>query len=423
MLRRALEVRRCATPLLSSSLLGLATIGLLAGCPDRTISEVNPQQGRVEYKDIPVTVNRDIDILFVIDDSPSMLDKQTNLKSELPELHQRAQHDRGRSAERPPRRRHARTSVRRAPPTRPPGPGIGSRSGHVLGQRQERQPADVRLALVHRQLHQRHQEHRRHAQDELHRHARRRRSPRSRALGAGGCGFEQHIEAAKRALNNNPANAGFLRPNAYLAIIFIAGRGRLLDGALDAARHRHERPSARCSRSAATASATSATSGGADPNAMNQVGPKGGSLERELAVPDEDRGLRRRSSRASRADPTTSSSPAIAGADRRRTRSSCARRPVGGTAIPARRALVHVHRGANGPRSPTRRSACKQLLDQLPEPHHVLDDLPAGPLRCAARRSPSCSVPSSARPCIDGNARRRRPEHARPRSTTARSRT
>jgi hypothetical protein len=52
----------------------LATV--LCGCPDRTISEVNPQQGRVEYKDIPVTVNRNLDLLFVIDDSPSMADKQ-----------------------------------------------------------------------------------------------------------------------------------------------------------------------------------------------------------------------------------------------------------------------------------------------------------------------------------------------------------
>src|SRR5687768_43044 len=68
----------------TSSLLGLTALGLLAGCPDRTISEVTPQQGRVEYKDIPVTVNRDIDILFVIDDSPSMLDKQTNLKNNFP---------------------------------------------------------------------------------------------------------------------------------------------------------------------------------------------------------------------------------------------------------------------------------------------------------------------------------------------------
>src|SRR3954463_379131 len=68
----------------TTSILGLATIGLLAGCPDRTISEVNPQQGRVEFKDIPITVNRNIDILFVIDDSPSMADKQANLAANFP---------------------------------------------------------------------------------------------------------------------------------------------------------------------------------------------------------------------------------------------------------------------------------------------------------------------------------------------------
>ena len=38
------------------SCLGLAA--LLAGCPDRTVSKVVPDQGRVEYKDIPVTVNK-----------------------------------------------------------------------------------------------------------------------------------------------------------------------------------------------------------------------------------------------------------------------------------------------------------------------------------------------------------------------------
>ena len=67
-----------------SSLLGLTVVGLLAGCPDRSISQPDINQGRVEYKDIPIKVNRDIDILFVIDDSPSMSDKQTNLKNNFP---------------------------------------------------------------------------------------------------------------------------------------------------------------------------------------------------------------------------------------------------------------------------------------------------------------------------------------------------
>src|SRR5262249_33679824 len=67
----------------ASFLLGLS-VGLLAGCPDRSISEVNPLQGRVEAKDIPVNINRDLDLLFLIDDSPSMGDKQTNLANNFP---------------------------------------------------------------------------------------------------------------------------------------------------------------------------------------------------------------------------------------------------------------------------------------------------------------------------------------------------
>ncbi len=40
-------------------------------------------------------------------------------------------------------------------------------------------------------------------------------------IGVGGCGFEQQMEAALRALTKQPYNQGFLRKNAPLAIIFI----------------------------------------------------------------------------------------------------------------------------------------------------------------------------------------------------------
>ncbi len=40
----------------------------------------------VEVALIPGTINSDVDLLFVIDDSPSMLDKQTNLKNSFPVL-------------------------------------------------------------------------------------------------------------------------------------------------------------------------------------------------------------------------------------------------------------------------------------------------------------------------------------------------
>jgi hypothetical protein len=40
-------------------------------------------------------------------------------------------------------------------------------------------------------------------------------------LGTEGCGFEQPLEAMHAALDNNPANGGFLRDNSVLAVIFV----------------------------------------------------------------------------------------------------------------------------------------------------------------------------------------------------------
>jgi len=37
-----------------------------------------------------------------------------------------------------------------------------------------------------------------------------------------GCGFEQHLGAMRSALDNNPTNAGFLRPDANLAVVILA---------------------------------------------------------------------------------------------------------------------------------------------------------------------------------------------------------
>ena len=60
------------THFLATALLVLAT-----GCPDRTIAEVPVDQDKIEQLDIPA-VPRGFDILFVIDDSGSMLDEQTS---------------------------------------------------------------------------------------------------------------------------------------------------------------------------------------------------------------------------------------------------------------------------------------------------------------------------------------------------------
>jgi hypothetical protein len=218
---RALEVRPMRNAVTTSSFFGLATLGLLAlaGCPDRTISEVNPQQGRVEYKDIPVTVNRDIDILFVIDDSPSMLDKQTNLKNNFPNFIQVLNSIEGGLP-------NVHLGVvssdlgTKGALDASPGPGIGNGPGACSSNGKNGNLQTNGSTLVSGTF----------ISDTKNTDNTRNKNYTGSleaafsaiaSLGAAGCGFEQHIEAAKRAVNNNPSNAGFVRQTAYLALIFI----------------------------------------------------------------------------------------------------------------------------------------------------------------------------------------------------------
>ncbi|HEX7838788.1 MAG TPA: hypothetical protein VF469_15030 [Kofleriaceae bacterium] len=250
--------------------LGLG-LGLLAGCPDRSIDKVIPQQGRVEAKDIPVNVNRDLDLLFLIDDSPSMNDKQINLADNfhnfidvlssipggLPSIHIGvATSDMGTRGE------------DGQPPGLVVGQGDGSCSGfgkdgvmqlggvvvngtdkfisdlaNPDGTRQRNYTGDLAKVVF----------------------------PMMAKVGARGCAFEQHLAAVKRALTN-PANAGFLRPTAYLGVIIIADEddcslqhSSLLadNSALGAVQ------SFRCTRFGVLCD-----QGGQTPDAMNQVGTK-----------------------------------------------------------------------------------------------------------------------------------------------------
>lgn len=213
---------------MNSSVFALLGVSLLAGCPDRTISSVDPEQGRVEYKDIPVTVNRDIDILFVIDDSPSMLDKQTNLANNfpnfinvlktipggLPNVHLGvASSDVGTA-----------TQNGNAPAIGGGGQGSCSGDGKNGALVKGMAAAEVTGNFISdiqppgnppppRQVNYTDT-----GPDGL-----ANTFGRLARIGANGCGFEQHLEAAKRALNpQNAANQGFVRKDAYLAIIFIA---------------------------------------------------------------------------------------------------------------------------------------------------------------------------------------------------------
>ena len=258
----------------TSSFLGIAAIGmsLLAGCPDRSISEVTPQQGRVEFKDIPITVNRNIDILFVIDDSPSMADKQTNLANNFPNFINVLNTIEGGLPD-------VHIGVvssdvgTKATQDAAPGPAIGTigqggcsgtgDSGNLQitgAPVQGTYISDIKLSDMTRQKN--------YTGDLATVFGQMAR------VGAGGCGFEQHLESMKRALNNNTANAGFLRPDAYLAVIFIAdeddcsmSKAALL-GPESAALGPQQ--SFRCTRFGVTCD-----QGGATTDAMNQVGSKG----------------------------------------------------------------------------------------------------------------------------------------------------
>jgi hypothetical protein len=195
------------------------TSALLAGCPDRTISEVTPVQTGVNTKEIPVSA--DIDILFVIDNSASTADKQTvfaanftNFVTALdsfptgrPNLHigvVDSTVDLGAAAA-------ALTSSCPSPnntdngllqhSARVPGctPPTGSYISDVAGPNGSASPRqvnytgtlDTALACI--------------AQ-----------------VGATGCGFEAQLEGMKRALDGSlPQNAGFIRDGAYLAVIIL----------------------------------------------------------------------------------------------------------------------------------------------------------------------------------------------------------
>jgi hypothetical protein len=196
----------------------VATLALLAGCPDRSLSSVTPSQGGAVIKKIPVSA--DIDILFVIDNSASTQDKQTVFAQNFPKFV---------------------SALDAFPSGRPnlhigvidttvdigaPGYAIGGGAGcpspdpgdNGLLQNTARVPGcmppngryltDVKTATSTRQVNY--------------------SGTLDQALsciaqvGATGCGFEAQLEAMKRALDgSNPQNAGFVRDGAYLAVIFL----------------------------------------------------------------------------------------------------------------------------------------------------------------------------------------------------------
>ncbi|CAN5767798.1 hypothetical protein BH11MYX3_BH11MYX3_06830 [soil metagenome] len=192
--------------------LALPLVALLAGCPDRQISGVSVEQGTVDVKDIPAVPRRDVDILFLIDDSLSMKEEQASLKANfsrfitvlesldggLPNIHIGV----------------TTPNLGTSAIDGSHGMNIGTCIGDGDGGRMRKLPGGGAFIS-----------------DFDDGHGGRTRNytgtlteafAQIAEVGSNGCGIEQHLEAVKRALDNNPANAGFLRPNAYLAVILVA---------------------------------------------------------------------------------------------------------------------------------------------------------------------------------------------------------
>ncbi len=248
-----------------AALLALS-LTLLPGC---SATQQNSQPSRVEI-DIPAVPNRDLDLLFVIDDSASMRDKQLKLKAGfakfvdvlaaldggLPSIHIGVvTSDLGTKG--------TQDTV--------PGPTIAGRGG-CAGEGKTGNLQTYGTPLVVGNF----------IRDTQNADGTRSKNYTGSlaeafsaiaTAGDSGCFIEQHLEAAKRALDGNAANAGFLRPNAYLAIVFVADEDdcSLAQSALLAsdAAALGPRNSFRCTRLGITCD-----DGGADSTAMAQAGRK-----------------------------------------------------------------------------------------------------------------------------------------------------
>src|SRR5262245_34054667 len=193
----------------------LVLVPMLSGCGGEDCCTVKHDAGlidsptvdsmidtRPEIARLSATINRDIDILFVIDDSPSMLDKQTNLKNNFPNFINVLNTIEGGLP-------NVHLGVvssdlgTKGADEATPGPGIGSGPGSCSGNGKSGNLQTNGSTLVTGAF----------ISDTKNTDGTRTTNYTGSlanafsaiaSLGASGCGFEQHLEAAKRALNNNP---------------------------------------------------------------------------------------------------------------------------------------------------------------------------------------------------------------------------
>jgi hypothetical protein len=204
----------------------IATVTALAGCPSREVAKVPVEQQKQDKKTIPVVAERDIDILFLIDDSDSMGEEQQSLAENFPRFIEKLT---GIQGGLPNVHIGIISSNVGAHPDIPTCTDADSDEGRLqfaFVNQDDPRCQDGSLGLDGKFIRDVV------INDETGARERNYTGPGEDAqdlsdvfscmakLGVGGCGFEGQLESIKQALSN-PDNEGFLRPNAYLAIIII----------------------------------------------------------------------------------------------------------------------------------------------------------------------------------------------------------
>jgi hypothetical protein len=194
--------------------LALGALAVLAGCPSRDVSAVDPNQSKEQQAYIPVNVNRNIDILFVVDDSGSMRQEQESLARNFPEFVRVLKSIEGGL----PNIHMGVISSNVGTGGGGGGPACAGNGDNGVLQVPAGCPSLTDGARFIKDI----------ALDEegLERQSNYTGSLEAQfscmaQLGTSGCGFEQHLESMRRALMNNSENAGFLRSDAFLAVIFV----------------------------------------------------------------------------------------------------------------------------------------------------------------------------------------------------------
>jgi hypothetical protein len=194
-------------------LASITSSALLVGCPDRHVAVVEPAHDSVETKNIPAVPTRDVDILFAIDNSGSMAEEQSSLRANFGKFM-----DVLATIEGGMPNVHIGVATSSLGQSASDGTGTASFGAGCAGVGDDgalRIGPNISGRFI--------------IDEESAGGARTRNYAGTLAdafsaladVGTTGCGIEQHLGAAKRALSNT-LNAGFLRESAKLAVIFIA---------------------------------------------------------------------------------------------------------------------------------------------------------------------------------------------------------